>query len=208
MPEAKLAKLLKKKCNNILSWDEIVDRQRELYAMYLQRDARLDDVDYMAYQMVTAIVDEYAEYEQWSSSGNQLEQLFEAIDLFHFALEGAIAVRPDEELELTVDVSVLLTASVTANTMLAWSHETMHGISWKHWKNPVKDTKIRRNFLKVQFSKAMVMSIVMFRDAYVAWCASHGTELNDIDLSAVLAEFRRFYTLKAEENTNRQKNGY
>lgn len=199
-----LINLLSEDDNRIIDsmkFTDIVTLQRSLYDYYCQRDNRCKDLDFISHQMVTAIIDEYVEYTDWCNVQDYIEAMFEAIDLYHFALEGLIVTTPKltnktPQFIYTHDRKIMQKCS-----------DILNNINWKHWKKPTEHDHYDTS---LAFNDLCDISYSLFAEACQAQYGN-GKILNDIELldkDYINNKFFKFYYAKNKENFERQKRGY
>lgn len=184
-----------------MRFSDVTKLQRELYEYYCTKDVRCKDPDYIMHQMVTAIIDEYIEYVEWCKQQDYIEAMFEAIDLYHFALEGLIVTQP------YLTNKTPHTVYTHDRKIMQKCSEILNDINWKHWKKPEQRT---HESASLAFNDLCDMAYTLFAEACQAQYGD-GKMLDDIELidrSFVSQKFFIYYYAKNKENFERQQRGY
>ena len=186
----------------VKSFKDVTKMQHMLYMYYCERNPKCLDKDFMCQQMVLAATDEYVEYCKWGN--NHIEAMFEAIDLYHFALEGMLIIKPSTpaytpQLRGCTAVGIL---NVCANIL--------SDINWKHWKLQQGKTYVNAY---IAFTYLCDYAYTLFTYAYARHnkLADDGSDDFDpeiINHNHLNETFFKYYYAKNMENFNRQKRGY
>jgi len=183
----------------IKSFDDITQMQRELYQHYKGHNEKCNDNEFMCQQMVLAIIDEAAEYYGWVNQNNMVEAMFEAIDLYHFALEGLLILEPHIR---KYNPSIIYYAD--RHIINQCSH-VLSNINWKHWKKPMQKEHVEAAHA---FMKLCDIAYSMFAQSYIRAYGGGVTDIELIDVKHLEHKFFIFYYAKNRENYNRQRRGY
>lgn len=168
------------------SWKEVWWMQKNLMKEYMAKEPRLADFNFSMQQLTLAITAEFAELDM---APDPINAAFECVDVYFFALEGAILCR------LAKDSLEPNEKYMTGYSKALLNH--MNSFSWKHWKKPVPTDPAACH---VYFFSAATLAYVKFKKIV------HDNGL--YPKSDASEAFRALYFTKYKENMRRIKEGY
>jgi len=179
------AKTLNDKDIPSITFSDTVKLQYNLYQLYIKKYPEMKNLDALLTQLSIAIIDEMNEYIEHFDNHDILNAQFEAIDMYHFALEGMVAIAQTDDIQFKPK---LVTAD--SKDLILKVGKVLKNVNWKHWKK--KETKDYK-LAYTAFSDILNISYTLFRVTAIGKPNSH---------------FLKCYAMKNKENIRRQNEGY
>lgn len=168
-----------------ITFSDTIKLQYDLYRLYVKKYPEMKDLDALLTQLSIAIVDEMNEYLEHVSNGDILNAQFEAIDMYHFALEGMVAISQTDNIQFRPKH-----VAADSKDVILKVGKILKNVNWKHWKK--KETKDYK-LAYAAFSDVADIAYTLFRINAIGKPDSY---------------FLKCYAMKNKENIRRQNEGY